>query len=137
MGAVLRAMRARGLTLSETLVALTLLSLLMVAALNIFPTTMMIVRGTRTDWLARSTAQDKLEYLAAEPFKKLALTVGEAPWEKVTLADGVEIELRTTISTVADHPETMLKRIRVEARWDGRATKKSLEQELYVHALRR
>lgn len=125
----------RGLTLAETMVSLTLLSLLMVAVLNLFPSSMTTVRMTRTGWLARSAAQNRIEILAAQPFA--GLEVGFEEETEVKLSDGSLAKLRTTISAVDDHPEKFLKRLRCEVSWDGRVNRKSAIQEVYVHSLRR
>lgn len=124
-----------GLTLAETLVSLTLLSLLMVAVLNLFPSSMTIVKMTRTGWLARATAQDRVEALAARPFTELV--IGYDHQEDVTLSDGATTHLRTTVTAVDGHLPRLLKRVRCEATWDGRATRKSAVQEFYVNSVRR
>lgn len=124
-----------GLTLAETLVSLTLLSLLMVAVLNLFPSSMTIVRITRTGWLARSLAQDRVEALAAQPFAKLE--IGHDVEEKVVLRDSAVVKLKTTITAVDGHLPKYLKRIRCDVTWDGRAAQKSASQEFYVHSVRR
>lgn len=130
-----------GLTLAETLVSLCLLSLLMVAVLNLFPTTMMVVRGTRTGWLARLAAQNEIERLAAIPFADLH--VGTVKDEDVTLSDGAKIHLRSAVAEVEGHytntPDhrPLLKRITCDVSWQGRAVTRTAHQELDVHSLRR
>ncbi len=127
--------RQPGLTLAETLVSLTLLSLLAVAVLNLFPSSLTIVRITRTGWLARAAAQDRVERLASQPFP--TLDEGYSKEEKVTLRDGAVAELRTTITKVDGYDPKFLKRIRCDISWEGRAALKSASHEFYVHSVRR
>ena len=139
-----QALKLAGLTLAETLVSLCLLSMLMVAVLNLFPTSMMIVRGTRTAWLARLAAQNEIEKAAARPFAKLATssggptTISDGP---VTLTDGTIVALRLTVSEVPGHytsdSRPLLKRIACDVTWQGRAVQRTIHQELDVHSLRR
>lgn len=134
MGRILNS-HCRGFTLAETMVSLTLLSLLMVAVLNLFPTSMTVVKQTRTGWLARSSAQNKLESLAAQPFATLQVGLEEVV--EIKLSDGSLANLKTTVSAVDGHPEKFLKRLRCEVSWAGRVSRKSALLEVYVHSLRR
>lgn len=103
--------------------------------LNLLPSSMMVVRGTRTAWLARLAVQDELETRASTPFAQLALgTIGP---QEIKLSDGSPAELTVTISTVDGHPERLLKRISVDLSWQGRAVRRTCHQEIHVHALRR
>lgn len=127
--------RVSGLTLAETLVSLTVLILVMLSVLNLFPSSMSILRGTRSAWLARAAAQDKVETLASQPFATIALGLDET--SDLTLSDNSQCHLHTTVSAVNGHSPTHLKRIRCEATWQGRAGQKSAVQEVYVHSVRR
>ena len=127
--------RPAALALGETLVSLTLLTLVMVAVLNLFPSSLGNARLTRTGWLARTAAQDKIEQLAARPFA--TLEPGYREMVQVKLADGVKATLVTTISAVDGHPPKLLKQIRCQATWPGRGTSKTATEELHVHSLRR
>jgi Tfp pilus assembly protein PilV len=127
--------RQRGLTIAETLVSLTVLSLLMIAVVNLIPSSLTVVRMTRTGWLAHAAAQDKIENLAGTPFPSLQVGLNEE--SDVTLSNGEVVHLVTTVTTLAGHDAKRLKRIACEATWKGRATKKKALHELYVHAVRR
>ena len=124
-----------GLTLAETLVSLTILTLVMLAVLNLFPSAMSNARLTRNEWLARQAAQCKIEALAASPFG--SLEVGTEQEDEVPLPDGAKASLRTTVSAVNGHPDKLIKCLRCEVSWPGRATTKTAVEEVYVHALRR
>ncbi len=127
--------RSRGLTIAETLVSLTLLSLLMLAVLNLFPSSMTVVAGTRTARLARAAAQNKVEALAAQPFAALSVGLNESSDQE--LPDGTTARLTTTVSAVAGYDVKFLKRIRCQVAWRRRAIESTATQEVYVHALRR
>ena len=135
MGRALRPRKTTGLTLAETLLSLTLLTLVMLAVLNLFPSALANAKLTRTGWLARVAAQNEIEALAGQPFG--ALRVGTRQAQSVTLPDGAVADLVTTVEAAPGHPQRLLKRIRCQVTWKGRATQKSAIEEVYVHALRR
>lgn len=124
-----------GLTLAETLVSMTLLTLLLVSVLNLLPSSMAVVRQTRTDQLARIAAQNKLEILAARPFADLP--VGYDEGVEVSLSDGSPVRLRTTVGAVEGYPPKRLKRLRCVASWTAGGRQHRIDQEFYVHSIRR
>lgn len=130
-----RALKTSGLTLAETLLSLTLLTLVMLAVLNLFPSALANARLTRTGWLVRAAAQNEVEKLAGRPFG--ALQVGWSQEKDVQLPDGSQAHLASSIEAAAGHPQRLLKRIRCQVSWKGRATRKTALEEVYVHALRR
>ena len=127
--------RASGLTLVETLVSMTLLTLVMVSVLNLFPSSMAAVKHTRTAQLARAAAQNRIEALAARPFAELQL--GTHPDEKLVLSNGQTVTLKVSISQVTGHPQERLKRLRCEALWRGRTEDRKAIGEMYVASIRR
>lgn len=124
-----------GLTLAETLLSLTLLTLVMLAVLNLFPSALANARLTRTGWLARAAAQNEVEALAGRPFG--ALQVGWREERDVRLPDGSDAHLVLSVEAAAGHPQRLLKRLQCQVSWKGRATQKTATEEVYVHALRR
>lgn len=124
-----------GLTLAETLVSLTLLTLVMVSVLNLFPSSLSAVKHTRTSQLARMAAQNRIEALAAKPYSQLEL--GTVSDEQVPLSDGQKVQLHTTISEVRGHPVSRLKHLRCEAVWQGRTGPRKVVQEMHLASIRR
>ena len=123
------------MTLAETLVSLTVLILVMLSVLNLFPSSMSILRTTRSGWLARSAAQDKIEELASRPFATIPLGFDEEG--EVTLSDDSKCHFHTTVTRVDGHSPEHLKRIRCEVVWKGKVNDKTASQEMYVHSVRR
>ena len=126
---------ARGLTLAEMIVSLTLLTLLLVAVVNLFPSSMANVRLIRTSQLARTAAQNQVETLASQPFN--SLQVGTTNEETQKLSDGQLVRLKTSITAVSGYEPKRLKRIRCEAEWYSRTRPQTAVQELYVNSIRR
>lgn len=125
----------RGLTLAEMIVSLTLLTLLLVSVVNLFPSSMANVRLIRTAQLARTAAQNRIEILASQPFN--SLQVGTLDEETIKLSDGQPVHLKTSITAVDGYEPKRLKRLRCEAEWQGRARRQTAVQELYVNSIRR
>ena len=117
------------------IVSLTLLSLLLVAVVNLFPSSVANVRLIRTGQLARTEAQNRIEVLASQSFN--SLQVGYRNEETVKLSDGQSVHLKTTITAVDGYEPKRLKRLRCEAQWQVRTRNQSTVQELYVNAIRR
>jgi Tfp pilus assembly protein PilV len=129
--------KSAGLTIAETMVSLTLLSLLLVGVLTVFPSSMSLVGTVRTGREARLLAQNQIEQMASRPFGSLAL--GQIPATEVHLADGTEVLLESSISPVAGvGVDAPIKHLRCQASWMSKSKVSHVEvREVYVHGLRR
>lgn len=122
--------RTRGLSLPEALFGAVLLSLLLIATLNIFPSALALVQRTRTESEARSLAQSLLNESAAQTFQSLELGKVEkqAP-------DGLEATLE--VGTVDGVSPDRLKRLTAEVSFATRNGRATVKEEVYVHSVRR
>lgn len=121
--------------MAETLVSLTVLILVMLSVLNLFPSSMSILRTTRSGWLARAAAQDRIEEMASRPFATIPIGFDEEG--EITLSDDSKCHFHTTVSAVDGHKPEHLKRVRCQVTWKGKVNEKSASQEMYVHSVRR
>lgn len=114
----------------EALFGAVLLSLLLIATLNIFPSALALVQRTRTESEARSLAQSLLNESAAQTFQSLELGKVEkqAP-------DGLEATLE--VGTVDGVSPDRLKRLTAEVSFATRNGRATVKEEVYVHSVRR
>lgn len=124
-----------GLTIGESLVSLSLLSLVMVGVLNLFPSTLSVIGGSRIRAQANSAAQDRLEQMASEPFANL--TIGSQTSEEVEVSDKVKVKLTKSVAAAPGHDPKFLKSLECRAEWSSRGAPQSVTRGLYVHSLRR
>ena len=119
--------------MAETILATVLLALISLAVVNLFPSTLSVVNRARQENLANLTAHDQLERLAALPFDSLVLgtqDLGDPP-----LPEG--FTLTGEVLSVNGYSTTHLKAIRTTVSWSQKGKERSVQQELYVHSVRR
>lgn len=121
------------MSLAETVVAAVLLSLVIMAVLNLFPDTMALVQRNRQESSARYAAQSELESTAALPFQKIALGTFAIPPDRLPRDSTGQL----VVDTVDNVPVSRLKRLRVEIVYRSARGEKTVSEELYVHSVRR
>ena len=117
----------------ETIIAATIMSLLVLSVLTLLPGAMALVERNKETNIATYLAHDLLEGLAAQPFAKLELGPQDLSWAQVP----AKYTATATVTTVDEYTVERLKRIEVLIEWPYRERSLSVKQELYVHAVRR
>lgn len=125
--------RQRGLSIAETVLGATIAALLALAVLTLLPSTMGLVQRSRETNVATYLAHDTLELLAARPFA--ALVPGPADTREVPVP--APYRLQASVEAVDGFSTQRLKRLRVSVSWPYRQKTLEVEQELYVHGVRR
>lgn len=123
----------RAFTLVENLLAFTLISLVLILLLNLFPGSMATVRKSEQRFKAITLADAVLEQQAALPFSKLTVPSSQD-------LDPVDYEQthysrRLEILPVAGEDQSWLKLVRVTVSWTYRQQPRQVVQELRVHRL--
>lgn len=116
----------RGVTLIESMIALSLLSVLLVVVLNLFPTSMRAIRQTEERQAATDLACSLLEKQAARPFTELT------PAPPVELPAEGDFRPTLEVFRVPDSQEDFLRGLRVTVRWGDQ----EVRQELWVTSVR-
>lgn len=124
---------ARGLSLAETVLAATMIALALLALLTLLPATMGLVQRNRETNVATYLAHDTLEWLAAKPYG--SLLSGEQDLSSLAIPSPYQV--KATVGTVAGHIPQRLKRLEVSVTWPHRDRTLSVQQELYIHGVRR
>lgn len=127
------ALKVRGLTMVETIVAATVLSLILMSVLTLLPGAMALVERNKQTNVATYLAHDLLEGQAARPFPTLTLGTETLPDTLVP----APYKATATISAVDGYTVERLKSIKVRVEWPYKDRTLLVEQELYVHAVRR
>lgn len=136
-------MKNRGVNLMEVVLGASLLALVFLFMLNIFPATMIGVRKAEHRLDAAGLAESILEAARAAPFTDLvpgsydADTPGALPLARYTCEDNTVLEPRLTIETVPGIPATQLLRLRLTIHWSDRSGPQTLTQELRLADLKR
>ena len=113
--------------------ALTLISLLVILILNLFPSALTTINYSRQKHVATTTAHDALEVLAAKDFSSLAL----GPQTLSSFAVPPDYNLALEVSEVPGYRPEFLKKISAEVTWSQKAKTRRVFQELYVHSVRK
>lgn len=121
------------MSLAESVVALTLLSLLVLLVLNLFPSALTTVNYSRQKHVATVTAHDALEILASRDFS--SLTLGTQTLNSLSVPSGFTLALE--VSEVSGYRPEFLKRIVALVSWEQRGKIRTVRQELYVHSIRK
>lgn len=114
--------------------SLSLLSMLLIGVLTLFPSALTVVTLVDAGRAARLQAQSRIESLAATPFHELRL--GDRH-EDITLPAAGPVKLRTSVRQVPGFSVERLKSLRCTATWKVRQKEHVHVREMYVHNLRR
>ena len=143
-------MRPRGMTLIEVIFTASLLALVFMVLLSIFPTAMFSVRQTEHRLTANNIAQAVIDECRSGPFARL---VADATVDKTTPGplgdilrrsdqkgdDKMEFEttLRVSSSPTASVPRNTLCLVAVEVAWKERGQTYQVQRRLQLSALNR
>ena len=101
------------MSIAETVVAASLLCLLLIGVLNLLPSALTTVGYIQHRQAAALLAQDALNVVASRPFDTL--------------------NIGNQVSEVADYSSDFLKSVTAEVSFEYRGNLKTIKQELYVH----
>ena len=118
--------------MAETIVAASLLAVLLVTVLNIFPTAMTTTRLSGERYRANLLAHDTLDLVAARGFAQIPLGLIDSS----TLPVSPPYSLEAEIEAVPGFSIDLLKRIRVRVSWTHRNRTRTVTQELDVQPAR-
>ena len=118
----------RGYTLVENLMAFTLIALVMILLLNLFPSSMATVKRSEQRYEALTLAGNVLEQQAALPFTKLV------PGSVVESEVG-DFKIRTEVRKIDGEDPSWLKTVRVTVSWTYQEQTREVVRELRVHRL--
>jgi hypothetical protein len=121
----------RAISLAETAVAGSLLCLLLITVLNLFPAALAAVGSSKQTHTADTLAQNALETFAARPFSGLAL--GAQSNEGIAMPQGFTLQVE--IQPVDGYSTEYLKKVKATVSWTYRQQNKAVMQELYVQAV--
>lgn len=116
------------MSLAETAVAASLLCLLLIGVLNLFPSALAAVSSSKQNSQANTLAQNALEFFAAKPFASLAM--GTQPNSGLSVPEGFTLVVE--VQPVDTYSPEFLKRVKATVTWTFRARQKKVVQELYV-----
>ncbi len=134
----------RAFTLIETIFSALVISLVLLAIMNLYPSALVAVKKSESRIQATNIALSVLEEMRATPFSELTIPFvmpAAPPFEPVNL-DGVTY---TPTVTVYDTPavgtpateDDYLKGIQVTVAWESRGIQHQITEETWVHALKR
>jgi len=129
-------MVGRGLTLVETIVATSLLALVLLALLNLLPASLASMRRAEHQLRAEQIAQEHLEKVRELPFEKLTLGLLN-PAPAAETASGVSFTPAVEIYALPGSDPDLLRRVRVKVSWEFRGRHHQLSQETYRAHVRR
>lgn len=142
-GTARRTASLRGFSLMEVVLAASLLSLVFLFMLDIFPASLLGVHKGEHRLDASAQAEDILDACRASPFASLqpgSYTVGSPggwPMARETLADGTVLTPALAISTVPGFDPKRLLQLTVTVRWNQRRVAEHYTQVLQVANLKR
>lgn len=105
----------RGFTLAETILSAFVISLVLMALFNIFPSSAMAVKRAEMQLIADSMAERHLEQYRAAPFD--SLVVGPAPAVPVEPVRGTDFATTIEVVNVPPSDPDVLKGVRVTVAW--------------------
>lgn len=120
----------RGITLVEVILALLIVSLVLLAALTLLPSSLVAVRRSETQLRAEALAQSVLEQQRSLPFTALVLDSSYAQ-------DVGDLRAEVSILRAADADPARAKQIRVSVGWTYKQRRLKLERALVVAPLAR
>lgn len=123
---------SHGLTIAETVVAVSLLSMLLIAVLNLFPTALTAIGHTGERRQASLLAYDALSVIASRPFGNLALGVQDvSPLQVPT-----HLTLVVDVSVVDGYSPDFIKAVNSTVTWTARSQQHTVRHQVYVHPIR-
>lgn len=127
-------MRARGLTVMETMIAVTVFLVAVIALIGIYPASVRASRQAHGQLVAANLAEKELEFSRAMEYD--AVETRQKDYDLVLETNGastqVEFETRVEVSQVREG----LKRVQVTVLWQGTDhMNRSLKMETYVARL--
>lgn len=127
-------MRSRGLTVVETLVAVSIFAVAIVAMIGVYPASVRALRQAHGQLMAANLAEKELEFSRAMQYD--AVETRDKDYQLTLETNGVpttvEFETQTRVSEIREG----LKRVAVTVRWQGTdRMNRSLEMETYVARL--
>lgn len=129
---ILKSTRRRGLSVAETIAATSLLCLLLISVVNIFPAVLTTVELTRQRNTANLLAHDALEVVAARPFGGLEIGAQDVS----TIPVPTNFTLSVEAFEVDEYESEFLLGLRSRVSWQYRDQTREVVQELYVHPAR-
>lgn len=136
----------RGLSLLEVVLSASLIGLIFIFLLNIFPASMLGVRQAEHRLAAQAQAQRLLDEASARGFDRLGVNgdytaSNPGPFAGIIddqkSEDGVVLSSRVVVSDVNPIPRNRLARVRVLVTWTERERPQVVTREIQVSALRR
>lgn len=127
-------MKRSGLTLVETILALSLLSVLLILLLNLFPTSLRAVRQSEQRLLATGLARSLLEEQTARPFA--SLTPGPLPALPERTLEKTSFQPALEIFQPPDSDPRYLRGIRATVSWLEGGRDNEVVQEVWVSSVR-
>jgi Tfp pilus assembly protein PilV len=127
--------RPDGLSLMEVIFSLTLLGLVTVLVMNLFPSSMVTVKKAEYRMQANTLAETVLAEQAARPYDELV--VGAPPDIAAQIVEGVDYLVTTEVRAVPDRLPEYVKSVHVTVSWTVRNIDQRLERELWVPAVER
>ena len=121
----------RGVSIAETLIAIFLLALLILAVFNMFPTTVLANRQGSERLQAVNVAQSTLAEARSRPFDELLIGLSETLPEKVARGTHYTPMVRVLPPTEGD-PDR-LKVLEVTVNWKSRNVDRSITERLWIH----
>lgn len=121
-------MKQRAFTLVENLLAFTLISLVLILLLNLFPSSMATVRKSEQRYQALTLADSLVEEQAARPFSKLVVGSHQQ-------SDNGEYQIHTEILAIPGENPAWLKNVRVTVSWKYRDQPRQVMREMRLHRL--
>ncbi|MFN8611356.1 MAG: hypothetical protein U0931_27675 [Vulcanimicrobiota bacterium] len=118
----------RGFTLAENMLAFSLISLVLILLLNLFPSSMATVRRSEQRYQALTLADNMLERQASRPFSKL-------PVGTVEDSQQGDYKIHLEIVKAGDEDPAWLRTARVTVSWTYQSQSKEVTRELRLHRL--
>ena len=115
--------------MAETIVAASLLSLLLIGVLNLLPSALTTVGFVEKKRTAELLTQDALNVVSARPFNDLAL----GPQDVSIMTVPPNMSLTVTVAEVTGYSGDFLKSVTAEVSYEYRNKTRKVTQELYVH----
>lgn len=123
-------MSNKGLSLVETLFSFWVTCFIVLAVINLFPSSMLAVRRGENEILANARAQSVLEEVRTQPFESLEL--GHTTRETVYGPDQTEYVTGVDVLKEDGSEVARLKRLKVTVSWQYRQETRTVVQELLL-----
>ena len=120
--------RQRGITATETIFSLFIVTILVVLVMNLFPATMLGIRRTEQRLQAEEIAQSTLDQYMIESFSDL--TLGDTNLPAVKLKN-FEYAVVVNVSEDTAQPSDRLRLIKATVSWTHRGKEESLSREIW------